>query len=230
MNIIPWLSPPTIINRQGVARFIKTYARADNWHELDLTIGNLGYGWVHYALIRTTGPSRVLCIGSKFGFVPAVCALACRDNGKGVVDFIDAGYDQKNPKHVNHWGGIGFWKHTNPQKHFAKFGLSNYIQTHVQTTETFVDVHNNKQWKYIHLDGDHSYEGVKKDYKLFWPRLEKGGYLLLHDIFSNEKTMKELGSFQYGVKRFWNELKKQHPGSLEIPGRYGLGIIQKHYH
>lgn len=227
MSIIPWLSPPAIIDYRSIARFIKTYARTDNWHELDVTAGNLGYGWIHYAFIRAIKPSRVLCIGSKYGFIPAVCALACRDNKKGVVDFIDAGYSQ-NSQH--HWGGVGFWKHINPKKYFGRFGLADYIYTHVVTTENFARNHKGGRWGYIHLDGDHSYEGAKKDYGLFWPRLEKGGYLLLHDIFSNEKTMQELGSFRYGVKRFWNELKKQYPGSLEIPGRYGLGIIQKHYH
>lgn len=43
---------------------------------------------------------------------------------------------------------------------------------------------------FIHLDGDHSYSGVKRDIEFYWPKLKPGGVFSGHD-FENEA---------YGVK------------------------------
>jgi methyltransferase family protein len=84
----------SLISIKTAKKLIRIYARKDNWHELDYKSGNLGYGWIHYGLIRALKPDRVLVIGSRYGFIPAICALACKDNRKGMVEFVDVGYDQ----------------------------------------------------------------------------------------------------------------------------------------
>ncbi len=206
-----------------IKRFIKHFARGDNWHELDLKAGNLGYGLVHYGLLRLIKPERVLVIGSQYGFVPAICALAMRDNKKGVVEFVDAGFDMiKNPYSKNHWGGVGFWRKVDVDKHFSKFKLSKYIRFYLMTSDEFAKGNLKKKWDYVYLDGDHSYKGVKGDFDRFWPRLNKGGYLGLHDIY-----VKRLGGLDYGVIRLWRELKKQGLTCLSFPGKHGLGLVKK---
>ena len=37
----------------------------------------------------------------------------------------------------------------------------------------------------LFIDGDHSYEGVKKDYVLYSPFVKKGGMIVFHDIVQN---------------------------------------------
>lgn len=54
-----------------------------------------------------------------------------------------------------------------------------------------------KDIRFLFIDADHSYEGVKKDFDLFAPFLVKGGILALHDI-------DEIG--HPGVVKFFNEL------------------------
>lgn len=225
------LNKKNLTSIKEIGEFIETYARDDNWHNIDKRTGNLGYGWVHYAIIRNIRPGRVLMIGSRYGFIPAVCALACRDSGKGIVDFADAGYDQDNPRDNKfigegrnvHWGGSGFWVKNDPKKHFAKFGLDNYIKTYIMTSSAFKNKYPKRRWGYIHLDGDHSYKGVMADFNRFWPVLTTGGFLSLHDIYTQR-----LGGLNYGVRHFWEEIKKTKKYNLlVIPGEYGLGIIQK---
>lgn len=214
-----------VISRSEVKRFIKTYARDDNWHRTDVKRGGLGYGWVHYSLIRLLLPGNVLCVGSKWGFIPAVCALACKDNNFGMVDFVDAGFDMDDYGKVagKHWGGSGIWKKCNPKKYFGKFGLENNISLQVMTSQEYADKNKKKKYGYIHIDGDHSYKGVKRDFNLFWPRLEKGGFLAIHDIGSPDKD----GNV-YGTREFWNEIKKsQKYRVIEISEDPGVGIIQK---
>jgi len=193
-------------------------------HNLEEDKSGLGYGLIHYALISNLKPKRVLCIGSTKGFIPAICALACKENAKGHVDFVDAGYDKDDP---NHWGGIGFWKKINPDKHFSFPALSAWITTHIMKSDQFARLGTKRKWQYIYIDADHSYEGVKKDYKIFWPRLEKGGFMVFHDVLLRQHP--EFDNF--GVWKFWNEMKNTN--KITIPYTHskvlpsGLGILQK---
>jgi hypothetical protein len=214
----------SVINKFGVRRLAKIFARKDNWHNLDLNKGNLGYGWIHYGLIRNLKPERILCIGSRYGFIPAVCALACKDNKKGIVDFVDAGYDMNDFNGPGkHWGGLGFWKNCNPKKYFRRFGLEKHIKLYVLTSEDYAKKYTNRKYGFIHIDGDHSYEGVKGDFEMFWPKLCKGGFLAIHDIGSPDKD----GNV-YGTRDFWNELKRNREFRvIEFNEDPGIGIIQK---
>jgi hypothetical protein len=204
-------------------RFIKYFAREDNWHKVDVKTGNLGYGWIHYGLIRLMRPERVLCIGSRWGYIPAVCALACKHNGFGVVDFVDAGFDMDDYVGPGeHWGGVGWWKKCNPKKYFGAFGLEKNIELQVMTSQEFYKKFPKKRFGYIHVDGDHSYKGVADDFRMFWPRLVKNGYLAIHDIGSPDKD----GNV-YGTRTFWREISKTKKKYLEILEDPGVGIIQK---
>lgn len=213
----------TVINNIGIKRLIKTYAKEDNWHQMDISTGNLGYGWIHYALIRNLKPKKVLCIGSKYGYIPAVCATACRDNKIGMVDFVDASLDINDYTGPGeHWGGVGFWKKCNPQRYFGKFKIEKHINLHVMTSQKFAKKFAKTEYDYIYLDGDHSYEGVKSDFNLFWPKLSKNGFLSIHDIASQNKD----GNI-YGTRDFWSELKKDKKIAFEFNQDPGLGVIQK---
>src|SRR3989304_8487725 len=159
------LGKRNLVSVNGVGEFIKTYARNDNWHEIDKKTGNLGYGWIHYALIRVFKPQRVLVIGSRFGYIPAICALACKDNRTGRVDFVDASYDYRKSNNRQHWGGMGFWGYVNSNEYFGKFALEKHIALHIMTSKDFSIKYPKGKWDYINLDGDHSYKGVKFDFE-----------------------------------------------------------------
>lgn len=211
-----------VFNKKTAQRFIRAYAGSDNWHEIDIKTGNLGYGLIHYSVLRLLRPRRVLCIGSRLGFIPAICALACKDNHFGVVDFIDAGYDQ-SANDLNHWGGVGLWKAINKDKYFGKFGLSQFMNLYVMTSNQYANTFPKRTYQYIHIDGDHSYAGVNNDYTTFFPRLKRGGFMAFHDIYTQN-----LGGLEYGVGTFWKELCKKHTWKVEYDGKCGLGVIQKH--
>ncbi len=221
-----------LLPQLNIKNFLKIYSRQNgdscpregNWHNVDKKHNDFGYGWIHYSLIRVLKPERILVIGSRYGYIPAICALACRDNQKGRVDFVEAGFDYRQPgNQAQAWGGVGFWKKKNVKKHFAKFGLDKYLIFYLMTSEEFYQKHSKRSWAHIHIDGDHSYKGVKADFERFWPRLEKGGFVALHDIY-----IKKQGGLTYGVRRLWQELKAQKRyNMIEFPGDCGLGMIQK---
>lgn len=192
---------------------------------LDKATGNLGYGLLHYALVRNIRPENILCIGSMYGFIPFMCAMACKHNKKGKVDFVDAGYDVNNPQDIGkHNFGQGFWKKVDPKNHFSFFGVEKWIKTYVMTSEEFARKYPDGNYEYIYVDGDHSYKGVKKDYRLFWPRLKKKGLMVFHDV--DAKGLH--GGIEYDVTRLWQEVKQGTNSWLYFPNAAsGLGIIQK---
>jgi len=83
---------------------------------------------------------------------------------------------------------------------------------------------------FLFIDGDHSYEGVKKDFEIYSPLVREGGIIALHDIVPGPEEL--VG----GVPIFWNEVKqglkdRSNIRVLEVvkdwnQGGYGIGVVK----
>ncbi len=74
----------------------------------------------------------------------------------------------------------------------------------------------------LFIDGDHAYEGVKKDWEMYSPLVRSGGLIVFHDVAGN------YGETQ--VKAFWDTIKTSyaHKEYMAHPeGLYGIGVLQK---
>jgi hypothetical protein len=93
----------TLLHARTVDILLHHYhaGQGHNAHEKN---GFPGFALIHYALVRNTKPKRILCIGSRRGFIPATLALACKENGAGHVDFVDAGFGLAELQ--KHWSGM----------------------------------------------------------------------------------------------------------------------------
>jgi predicted O-methyltransferase YrrM len=65
----------------------------------------------------------------------------------------------------------------------------------------------------LHIDGDHSYEAVSRDFREWLPKVRNGGVILLHDT----------QSFPNDVGRFFREIDEL--PKFEFPHASGLGVI-----
>ena len=76
---------------------------------------------------------------------------------------------------------------------------------------------------YLFIDGDHSYQGVKSDFRMYSPLVRKGGIVAIHDVAEHPTA---LGS---EVSRFWDEIKAQcrHAEIIESKsqGWAGIGVL-----
>ena len=112
-------------------------------------------------------------------------------------------------------------------KSFARENQKLYLvrdDSHNQKTLRNVKkILNGQKADFLFIDGDHTYDGVKKDFEMYSPLVKKGGLIAFHDICPGLE--RKVG----GVPNFWQEIKKDF-NYREIvqdwnQGGYGIGII-----
>lgn len=92
-----------------------------------------------------------------------------------------------------------------------------------KTFELAKNVLDGKMVEFLFIDGDHTYEGVKRDFNMYLSLVKEGGIIAFHDII--EISPKH----ECQVSKFWNEIKNDY-NHLEIIKDInqkwgGIGII-----
>lgn len=96
-----------------------------------------------------------------------------------------------------------------------KFPKIEYIKDF--TYDCYKRVYNNIDL--LHIDADHGYEGVKRDFELYYPKVKNGGVILMHDI-----------KHHFPVEKFFSEIKEQmkvHEFIESVEHGLGIGVIIK---
>ena len=71
----------------------------------------------------------------------------------------------------------------------------------------------------LHIDGSHRYEDVKRDFKLWRPKIRKNGVIFFHDTGEDLYEGAPMGSHI-----FWKEMTETYPWTITLPFSNGLGI------
>jgi len=76
---------------------------------------------------------------------------------------------------------------------------------------------------FLFIDGDHSYDGVKKDFEMYAPLVNRGGIIAFHDIVRHPTYPR------CEVEKFWNEVKEGHKHAELVEdweqGWFGIGVL-----
>ncbi len=78
---------------------------------------------------------------------------------------------------------------------------------------------------FLFIDGDHSYEGVKADYEIYYPYVAKYGLIAFHDINESERHI----SRNVFVSKLWDEISCKY-SAWEYNAHEdwaGIGVIVK---
>ena len=67
-----------------------------------------------------------------------------------------------------------------------------------KTFETVKEILGDRKVDFLFIDGDHTYEGVKRDFEMYSPLVREGGIIAFHDIVPHPPQT------GYEVSRFWN--------------------------
>jgi len=101
----------------------------------------------------------------------------------------------------------------------------------IETLRRIEGILKGRKVDFLFIDGDHSYEGVKKDFEVYSPLVRKGGIIAFHDIIPDYYT-------RYGIKtstwagevyKFWNEIKEKYEHLEIVKDReqngFGIGVL-----
>jgi len=189
---------------------------------------NLGFGFLYYGLVRALRPAHVLVIGSGFGFSVVCMALGVKDNGEGEVTFVDPSFSLLRDGPFRTVGGNGKWDDPEEvEAHFRKFGVEDIVTHYKSESEVFFNKYEHlglSQIDVAFIDGNHSYDDVKRDFTNILRHSCKNTYVFLHDtnIYIRELLRHS------GVKR-WLEVLKLQEDYFEIvnfPFASGVALVR----
>lgn len=212
------------------------------------TESHMGDGIVVYSLIQHMRAKICVCIGSGGGFVPRIITQAR-------IDLYNQKIFEGNPDY--NWGdigvtylvdacnGVGGLTDIDDENSFFRrvFHPRLIKSTSVEAYYNFF-IRQDIKIDFLFIDGDHSYEGVKKDFELYSKILSDNGVIVLHDTDLNfEKTLivsedskKDYYSFS-GPSQLVKELQQSPDWNLislhnfsilkDKPSSSGITIINK---
>ena len=77
---------------------------------------------------------------------------------------------------------------------------------------------------FLFIDGDHSYEGAKRDFEMYGPLVREGGIIAFHDLITPRAQQ------HIQISKLWAEIKRAGYKTLELyshPGQEwgGIGLV-----
>lgn len=104
------------------------------------------------------------------------------------------------------------------------------VQANSHATATFEQIRRligQSRVDFLFIDGDHTYQGVRRDFELYRQLLADDGVIALHDILPRHDQPR------IEVWKFWEELKRTHRQTMEWVERepnkraIGIGLVQE---
>ncbi len=151
-------------------------------------------------LLATAAPRLSLEIGTRFG---GTLLLLCRVSPPGAKIIS---MDLPSQPSL----GLGYPRNKIPlYRRFPKAEQRLYLlraDSHLQSTKQHVErILKNELLDYAFIDGDHSYEGVRRDFEMYSTLVRSGGMIAFHDI-----AVHGSGTWNVGVSKFWSEIKQNY--------------------
>jgi cephalosporin hydroxylase len=168
-------------------------------------------------LLQERAPTRCLEIGTNYG---GTLLLLCRLSSPAAkiisVDLPSGQFGGGYPRRKTPL----FRKFRSPGQQLHLIRADSHLR---ETKERVLRILDGELLDYLFLDGDHTYDGVRRDFEMYAPLVRKGGMIALHDIAVHN------GQKDCQVDKFWLEIKKEyrHQEIVENPsqGWAGLGIL-----
>jgi predicted O-methyltransferase YrrM len=175
--------------------------------------------WLLYGLARSLKPKVCVEIGSARGKSACAVGLALRRNGGGKLYAID-------PHSSTEWNDASSTdSFAIITEHLRKAGVSDYVEIIRKASEEAA-----RGWSQkidlIFIDGDHSYEGVKRDWELFLPHLTEFAVVVFHDTLWDLQSDAKLSRADMGVPRFVDELRAAGYPAITINQDFGVTMFQ----
>lgn len=176
-----------------------------------------------YFLIQMVRPSKIVELGvcagdSLFAFCQISAVLR-----RGLPDYrpVIHGIDTwEGDRHCVYPGELFY---QGVVRAIAPF--SEWVTLHRSRTDAAVSQFEDGSIDLLHIDADHSYDGVKADFDNYLPKVSPTGCILFHD--TADIISSQTGEKVDGVQRLWREtITPAYPGKwIDFPHCNGLGVL-----
>ncbi len=183
------------------------------WDNLRATVASAWHGHVPFAhwLVATMQPRRIVELGTHAGVSYAAMCQAVQRGGfacdcvavdSWAGDDHAGAYDDDVFRDVSAFNAAHF-------AGFSRLLRSSFDEAVGQFADGSIDL--------LHIDGFHTYEAVRHDFETWRPKLSDRAVVLFHDT--------DVRVRDFGVWRFWDEVRDTGFGSLEFTHAFGLGML-----
>jgi predicted O-methyltransferase YrrM len=187
--------------------------------DIDFPSGLGDSSYLLYGLVKSAKPAVVVEIGSARGRSTCFIGMALKENGSGKLYAID-------PHTRNLWNDEdSVYTYNTLFRNVGKFELESYVEIMKATSEEIA-----RQWHLpidiLFIDGDHSYEGVKRDWEVFSQFVQPFGCVVFHDTLWDLKPDPKYRRPDMGVPRFVDELRLMGYPAITLDRDFGVSLIQ----
>ena len=172
-----------------------------------------------YGLARALKPNVAVEIGSARGKSACFVGQALKENGSGKLFAIDphTRTDWNDEDSVDTLAVM--------RRNVSALKLEKQVEIIRDTSERAAE-----RWMLpidmLFIDGDHSYEGVKRDWELFSPHVTQFGVVVFHDTIWELRPDSPYSRADMGVPAFVEELRTNGYPVTTLDRDFGVSIVQ----
>ena len=167
-------------------------------------------------IINSIKPKFILEIGTASGGTFLLLSKVANSNALLIsIDFSRDPFSQVYPS----WRGTLYKAFNLGEQRIYLIGGNSHALTTLKSVKKILK---DEMLDLLFIDGDHSYNGVKKDFEMYSRLVKKGGIIIFHDICPHyDKTIE--------VHKYWQGIKEKYK-SIEIVDDWnqkeaGIGIL-----
>ena len=176
----------SLLNYDYITQYITTNTGVEvpyRWSH-GATDMHLGDGMIIYSLIYFHKFKSLVCLGSGGGYIPRIMTQARYDLSiEGFYNEVSMEWGENGSTYLvdacNGFNGEVDWESEDSvlrDRFHPKF-----IKETTESAYYNFFVKQDIKIDYLHIDADHTFEGVKKDFELYSQRMNKGGIITVHD-------------------------------------------------
>ena len=175
--------------------------------------------WLLYGLVRSMKPEVCVEIGSARGKSACHIGLALAENERGRLYAID-------PHQPTAWSddeSTDTWPIITGN--LRRLGLEDRVRV-LRQDSTEVAARWREPIDLLFIDGDHSYDGVRRDWEAFSPFVRPSGVVVFHDTLWDLRPDERWSRPDMGVPRLVEELRADGFPVLTLDEDYGVSVVQ----
>ena len=181
----------SILNYEYIEDFITTNDGEEDvnyrWSH-GATDKHLGDGLIIYTLVQFFKLKTLVCLGSGGGFIPRIMTQARYDlSQEGFYEEVSMEWGDNGSTYVvdacNGFNGEVDW--VDKDSFFRETFHPKFIKETTEDAYYNYFVKQDIKIDLLHIDADHTFEGVKKDFELYSNIMNKDGIITIHDTDKN---------------------------------------------